>query len=129
MLLFNEKKIICFDLDNVICNNIKYTNKNLINYNRSKPIKESVKIINKLYNLGYIINIFTSRGMTRYKGDIKMIHKKLKKLTILQLEKWNVKYHNLYFGKPYYDYFVDDKAYGFEKKWYLKIKKKLKLSF
>jgi hypothetical protein len=112
-----HKKIICFDLDNVICTNIKYKNKDLINYNKSKPIKKSVKIINQLYNHGYIINIFTSRGMTRYNGDLSIINKKLKKLTTCQLNKWKVKYHNLIFGKPSYDLFIDDKSLNFNSQW------------
>ena len=120
-----NKKIICFDIDNVICVNSKYKKKNLINYNKSKPIKKSVKIINKLYNLGYTVNIFTSRGMTRYNGDLRIINKKLKKLTISQLNKWNVKYHNLYFGKPYYDLFVDDKSLNFNYQWNNNIKELL----
>jgi len=42
-----------------------------------------------------------------------------------QLKKWNLKYHKLIFGKPSYDYFIDDKAMGFEKNWYNKLKKKI----
>ena len=117
-----KKKIICFDLDEVICKNQKNKN-NLIIYEISKPIIKSVKIINELYNDGYQIDIFTARGMTRYKGNINLIKKNLKKLTIRQLKKWKLKYHNLYFGKPYYDFFIDDKSYGFDIDWQKKIKK------
>ena len=38
-----KKKIICFDLDNVICN----TKKNY--YSKSTPKKNVIKIINELY--------------------------------------------------------------------------------
>ena len=117
-----KKKIICFDLDEVICKNQKNKN-NLIIYETSKPIIKSVKIINELYNDGYQIDIFTARGMTRYKGNTNLIKKNLKKLTIRQLKKWKLKYHNLYFGKPYYDFFIDDKSYGFDIDWQQKIKK------
>ena len=61
--------------------------------------------------------------MTRYKGNTNLIKKNLKKLTIRQLKKWKLKYHNLYFGKPYYDFFIDDKSYGFDIDWQKKIKK------
>jgi hypothetical protein len=119
------KKIICFDLDKVICKNFLYKNKKIINYNKSIPITKSVKLINKLFEEGYQIDVFTSRGMTRYNGDMNKIIINLKKKTIHQLTKWKLKYNNLYFGKPYYDYFVDDKAYGFKKNWHKDFKKYL----
>jgi hypothetical protein len=42
--------------------------------------------------------------------------------TLKQLKNWGVKYNKIIFGKPSYDVFVDDKAYGFNKNWtrYLK---------
>ena len=120
------KKIICFDLDKVICKNFFYKKKKIINYNKSAPITKSVKLINELFEKGYQIDIFTSRGMTRYNGNINKIIKNLKKKTIRQLKKWKLKYNNLYFGKPYYDFFVDDKAYGFNKNWQSNFLKNLK---
>ena len=44
----------------------------------------------------------------------------------MQLKKWKVKFHKLIMGKPSYDLFIDDKAYGFKKNWYLSIKNKIK---
>jgi len=41
--------------------------------------------------------------------------KKGLRLTKMQLNKWNLKYHYLLMGKPSFDLFVDDKAYGFKK--------------
>ena len=73
------KKIICFDLDKVICKNFFYKKKKIINYNKSAPITKSVKLINELFEKGYQIDIFTSRGMTRYNGNINKIIKNLKK--------------------------------------------------
>ena len=32
-------------------------------------------------------------------------------LTTKQLKKWNVKYHNLIFGKPSFDIYIDDKSF------------------
>ena len=64
-----KKKIICFDLDNVICN----TKKNY--YSKSTPKKNVIKIINELYKKNYKIKIFTARGMGTYKGNLKMVKK------------------------------------------------------
>ena len=114
-----NKKILCFDLDNVICK----TTKN--DYLNSKPIKKIINLINLLFNTkNFIIKIYTARGMGMYKGNLKLVKKKLKKLTETQLKKWDVNYHELVMGKISYDVFVDDKSFGFDKKWYIKFKKK-----
>ena len=114
------KKNLCFDLDNVICKTVDK------NYKESKPIKKSIKLINELYDEGHNIIVFTARGMGKFKGNIKLIEKNYKKLSISQLKKWNLKYHNIFFGKPSYDIFVDDLAFGFKKNWQTNFKKLLK---
>ena len=48
-----KKKIFCFDVDNTIC--ITKGKQ----YSSSKPIKEAITLINKLYSQGHIIKIFT----------------------------------------------------------------------
>ena len=40
--------------------------------------------------------------------------------------KWKVKYHELIFGKPSYDIYIDDKSIFFDKNWTEKLKKKLR---
>lgn len=112
------KKIIAFDLDGVICK----TNKKK-NYKKSIPIKKNIKIINKLYKSNYKIVIFTARYMGRSNENIVVATKKAKIITMKQLKKWKVFFHSLKFGKPSYDLFVDDKAYGFDKNWAKKIHK------
>ncbi|MDB3920192.1 phosphoheptose isomerase [Candidatus Pelagibacter sp.] len=114
-----KKKIIfCFDLDNVICT----TNKS--EYQNSKPNKKAINVINKLYKEGYCIKIFTARYMGRNNDNIIKARKQGKKLTKMQLKKWKVKFTKLIMGKPSYDIFVDDKAYGFKKSWINNIEKK-----
>lgn len=104
-------KIICFDLDNTICK----TKKNY--YEKSLPIKKNVKFINNLYDKGYYIKIFTARYMGRSNENKLLAEKKGLKLTKDQLKKWGLKYHEVIFGKPSYDIFVDDKALYFKKNW------------
>ena len=55
--------------------------------------------------------------------------KEYKKLSISQLKKWKLKYHQIIFGKPSYDIFVDDLAFGFKKNWQSNFKKLLKSMF
>ena len=115
------KKIICFDLDNVICK----TKKN--NYKKSKPIKKTIEFINSLYDKNYHIKIFTARYMGRNKDSITKAQKIGYKFTLLQLKKWGLKFDNLIMGKPSFDIYIDDKNLDFKKNWINQLKKKLKL--
>lgn len=109
--MLKKKKIICFDLDGVICR----TKEN--NYSKSKPIKKNIKMINYLHNKGHFIKIFTARYMGRSKEDSSLAKKRGYKATLNQLKKWKVNYDTLIFGKPSYDLFIDDKNLNFDKNW------------
>jgi len=63
--------------------------------------KENIEIVNKLYDEGHQIILFTAR-MSKDKG--------VKKVTVEWLKKYEVKYHELRFDKPKADVYVDDKA-------------------
>lgn len=99
----NDIKLV-FDIDDTICNN-----KNR-DYENAIPIKEVIDKINCLYDSGAEITLYTSRGMVSCNGDIDKIIKKNKNILETWLEKNNVKYHNLVFGKPLGDLYIDDKA-------------------
>ena len=71
------------------------------NYNLSAPIKENIEKANKLYDEGNTIVYWTARG-TGSGIDWESATKQ-------QFEEWGVKYHDLKFGKPIYDLFIDDK--------------------
>ena len=105
-------KTICFDIDNVIC---KTNTKR--NYLNSKPIKKNIKVINKLYDKGFKIILYTARYMGRCNENLIQVKKKIKPLTVKQLKEWEVKYHKIYFGKPSFDLFIDDKSLFFNKNW------------
>ena len=106
-----KKKIICFDIDGVICTNTYG------DYKNAKPFNKSINKINQLYDSGFKIILFTSRYMTICKGDISLIYKKYYNTTVEQLENWNIKYHELIFGKPEYDMIIDDKSYNYDEDW------------
>jgi capsule biosynthesis phosphatase len=112
-----KKKIFCFDLDNTICK----TKKN--NYSTSKPIRENISALNSLFENGHEIIIFTARGMNTFKGDLKLIKKNYMKFTKNQLNSWGVKYDKLIFGKPSFDFIIDDKSIFYKKNWARIIKK------
>jgi hypothetical protein len=114
-------KVFCFDFDNVICR----TKKNY--YKKSTPINKSIKVINKLYENGFVIKIFTARFMGRSNENVKVAKKKAYKFSANQLKKWGVKYHYLIFGKPSFDIIIDDKALFFNKCWHAFVEKKFLL--
>lgn len=89
-------KIFC-DIDNTLC----FTQGN--DYALSKPWPEKIAKINKLFDEGNEITIWTSRGNTSGLDHYN--------LTVEQLQRWGVKYHKLMMGKPSFDRFYDDKSY------------------
>ena len=101
-------KTYCFDIDGVIC----VTEKNY--YKKSKPILSSIKKINELYSKGDRIILFTSRFMGRSGEKVSLAKKRGYNFTIKQLAKWKVKFHKLIFGKPSYDFIIDDKSIDFK---------------
>ena len=90
-----SQMVIYVDIDQTICQT-KGTN-----YKNSKPIKDNIKKINKLYKDGNKIIYWTARGT---RSGLNHFH-----LTYKQLKKWKCKFHELRMGKPYYDLFIDDK--------------------
>jgi hypothetical protein len=113
------KKTICFDIDGVICKS--KTN----DYKKSIPIKKNIKTINLFYEADFEIKLYTARFMGRSGDNKKIAEKSIKKITLIQLKKWGVKYHKIIFGKPSYDYLVDDKCVFFKKNWKNELKKKI----
>lgn len=113
------KKIICFDLDNVICKTHKS------DYRNSKPIKKNIKFIMLLFRKGFVIKIFTSRYMGRNNENAIKAAKNGYKFTLKQLKSWKVPFHYLIFGKPSYDLIIDDKSLHFKKNWIKDLRKKL----
>lgn len=113
-----KKKIIfCFDLDNTICTT------NGKKYSKSKPKKDIIKVINKLYDSGHIIKINTARYMGRNNDNIKLANKQGYKETYNQLIKWGLRFNVLSISKLSADIYIDDKSYGYSNSWKDKFKK------
>jgi hypothetical protein len=106
-----KKKVFCFDIDNTICKTIGN------DYLKSIPITKAIKVINLLYNNGYVIKLYTGRYMGRNKDNVLKAKKQGFNLLVKQLKKWNVKYNSLHMGKPAFDFLIDDKSIFFRKNW------------
>tara|TARA_B100001778_G_C18567031_1_gene620651 strand:+ start:1174 stop:1482 length:309 start_codon:yes stop_codon:yes gene_type:complete len=94
----------CFDIDGTICTTDCH-------YNDAVPYQEAIDWINKKYDEGHEITLFTSRGTLSETDWFDF--------TLNQIEGWGVKYHKLKLGKPAYDLFVDDRAIS-NTEWYNK---------
>lgn len=90
------------DIDETICKS-----PNNRDYSQATPIVDRIVKINKLYDSGNTIVYWTARG-TGSGIDWRQVTEK-------QFKKWGVKYHDLKFGKPIYDLFIDDKNINSEK--------------
>jgi hypothetical protein len=87
--------LIYVDIDHTICNT------NGTDYASSEPMLDRIKKINDLYDEGNTIVYWTARGSVTGIDH--------SELTKKQFKAWGVKYHELKFGKPPYDLFIDDK--------------------
>lgn len=98
----------CFDLDGTICLTPMRPDDNKPGYLEATPFPFMVETVNRLYDEGNHIIIFTARGKS---SGIDWSD-----LTKGQLERWGVKYHQLepMFLKPNADIFIDDKGINVE---------------
>ena len=97
---------ICFDLDNTLV-----TYPTIINdYNSVKPIEKNINLLNFLKDQGHEIIIYTARRMTTHNNNIGKVIKDIALTTINNLEKFNIQYDELIFGKPIADIYIDDRA-------------------
>lgn len=98
--LSSNPRTVCFDIDGVIAT---LTPNN--QYDQSQPCQEAIDLINRLYAAGHRIILFTARGSATGLN--------WSTVTKQQLSDWGVLYHQLLFGKPAADYYVDDRAVTF----------------
>lgn len=99
-----KKKRFCFDLDNTL---VTYpTVKG--DYTTVKPIEKNINFLKYLKSFGNTIIIYTARRMKTHHGNIGKINADIGKITFETLENFNIPYDEIYFGKPYADFYIDD---------------------
>lgn len=85
-----------FDIDGVIA---QYREN--LDYASAGPNERMIRVINKLYDMGNHIVLFTARGFVTGID--------WREVTEKQMKDWGVKYHELRFGKPDATFYIDDK--------------------
>lgn len=101
-----KKLILIYDLDETLCTK-KQPNET---YADVKPIQPMIDQLNKFYDEGHTIIISTARNMVTQGGDVGAILANVGLDTLNWLKKHGVKYHKIYFQKPYGDIYIDDKS-------------------
>lgn len=106
--MFKKLKLI-IDIDGTLCPlkglNEKY--EDLIPYHN---IIEKIKYYKKN---GATIVLFTSRNMNSFNGNIGLINANTAKILLKWLEKWDIPYDEIIYGKPwpgYKGFYIDDRA-------------------
>lgn len=94
-LMLGKKRFV-FDIDGVIA---QLEERN--HYEIAEPNIPMIHVINKLFDAGNEIILLTARG---YVSGIDW-----RQTTEDQLNRWGLRYHELHFGKPNADYYIDDK--------------------
>lgn len=99
-----KKMRLCFDLDNTLVSFPKIKD----DYTSVEPINNNISFLKYLKNFGHTIIIYTARRMKTHNGDVGKIMKDIGRITFDTLEKFDIPYDEIYFGKPQADVYIDD---------------------
>jgi len=92
-----KPKRVIIDMDGTICEELSRFDRPL-----ARPVPNAIEVINKLYDSGWFIIIYTARDWSEYK------------MTEYWLKSNGIRYHLLLCGKPIYDIWIDDRAIKFK---------------
>ncbi|WP_404427560.1 capsular biosynthesis protein [Ureibacillus chungkukjangi] len=107
--MIKDEKVIVLDVDGTLCK-IKQVGQDYLEVEPNDSLLTKVK---DLHSKGYYIILFTSRQMRTYEGNIGKINAKTAKNLFEWLEKHDIPYDEIHFGKPWCGkdgFYVDDKA-------------------
>lgn len=93
-----------FDLDDTICAHKRR------DFDNALPVEKTVEKIRRLKQAGIYIVIYTARGQNSCRGDVALIKEKYESKITEWLNKNNVPFDELVFGKPLGDLYIDDKG-------------------
>jgi len=102
----SEPLRICFDLDNTLVSYPKTPG----NYSSVEPINKNINFLKLLKELGHTIIIYTARRMKTHNGNIGAVTSDIGRVTFDTLDKLDIPYDEIYFGKPYAHFYIDDLA-------------------
>lgn len=101
-----SKYRFCFDLDNTLVTSPEIEG----DYSSCKLIEKNIQILRFLKNHGHTIIIYTARRMRTHHGNLGKVIADIGELTINFLKINNIPFDEIYFGKPYSHFYIDDLA-------------------
>lgn len=104
---------ICIDLDGTICDLRKPGQ----TYADVLPKPGAREMIKRLHDAGHTIIINTARNMGSTGHNIGKALKNVGQITFEWLEKHDIEYDEIFFGKPNADITIDDRVIRFENNW------------
>lgn len=107
--MIESEKVIVMDIDGSLCE-IKSKEQSYLDVIPKFNILEK---LNKMKQEGFYIILYTSRQMRTYDGNIGKINANTGKILFQWLEKYDIPFDEIYFGKPWCGkngFYVDDKA-------------------
>lgn len=107
----NDSQQLTFvvDIDGTLCP-IK---KKEENYEDLVPYQAVLDRLKEYKSRGARIVLFTSRNMNSFNGNLGLINAKTAKVLLKWLEKWDVPYDEILYGKPWpghHGFYVDDRT-------------------
>lgn len=106
--MYSEYSFV-FDIDGTLCP-IKKKNEK---YEDLIPYANVLEKIRYYHENGAKITLFTSRNMNSYSGNIGLINKNTARILLDWLDKWNIPYDEIIYGKPWpghKGFYVDDRT-------------------
>jgi len=107
-IITSNKLRYVFDLDNTLVTYPVIPK----DYSTVKPINKMINLVRKLKDDGHTIIIYTARRMHTHGHNIGSVIKDIGKITFATLDKFEIPYDELIFGKPLGDIYIDDRAYN-----------------
>jgi capsule biosynthesis phosphatase len=107
--MVREEKCIVMDLDGTLCP-VRLPHQN---YDDLEPFADMLHKLREYRDRGFYIILYTSRNMRTYGGNMGLITANTAKSTMLWLDRHQVPYDEIHFGKPWASrvgFYVDDRA-------------------
>lgn len=107
--MIGKDKVLVVDIDGTLCD-IKATNENYIDVAPEPQIVARLRI---MHAEGWRIILSSSRGMRSNDGNIGQINKIVGPVVLEWLERHNIPFDEIYFGKPWpgkEGFYIDDRS-------------------
>lgn len=104
-----EEYTFVFDIDGTLCPIKKKEER----YEDLVPYRNMIEKLRYYKENGAKIVLFTSRNMNSYNGNIGVINKKTAKILLEWLDRWDIPYDEIIYGKPWpghKGFYVDDRT-------------------